>query len=100
MMSYWAEFAYSGNPGQGRLAEDPAWQPWRQGNANGNLLILDTELDGGIRMVQEALTLDGIKAEFFSDPTFSSAAERCDVYRWQFRGEYFVPAEYESMGCR
>ncbi|MEK9822858.1 MAG: carboxylesterase family protein [Gammaproteobacteria bacterium] len=100
MMSYWAEFAHSGNPGQGRLAEDPAWQPWRQGNANGNLLILDTELDGGIRMVQEVLTLDGIKAEFFSDPTFSSAAERCDVYRWQFRDEYFVPAEYESMGCR
>jgi len=100
MMSYWAEFAYSGNPGQGRHAEDPAWQPWRQGNTNGNLLILDTELDGGIRMEQEALTLGDIKAEFFADPAFESAAERCEAYRQQFWGSNFDPAAYASMGCR
>ena len=33
VMSYWAEFAYTGNPRQGRKGDLPKWQPWQNGDA-------------------------------------------------------------------
>ena len=98
MMSYWAEFATNGKPGRGRFGEEPLWEPWRQAET-GHLNILDTDLDGGIRMHQKALFEGEIRAEFIADKTYASVEEKCKAYRNIFWADSFSQTEYESLGC-
>jgi hypothetical protein len=67
--------------------------------APGNFIVLDTELDGGIRMEREVLTKDGLRAGFLAED-FGSQDEKCQGYRSVFRDSVFSPAEYESLGCQ
>lgn len=100
MMSYWANFAYTGSPAQGRDSAQPEWQAWSNEEGQPKMLILDTEQDGGIRMSTDSVTLDGIKAEFLADD-FSNAMSRCYVYRAAFeRSGGFDPEEYAGFGCQ
>tara|TARA_B100001564_G_scaffold108457_1_gene89959 strand:+ start:266 stop:2050 length:1785 start_codon:yes stop_codon:yes gene_type:complete len=48
MQSYWAEFAYTGNPGKGRDNNLPRWNSWS--NLGDKFLILDSQNDQGIVM--------------------------------------------------
>jgi para-nitrobenzyl esterase len=99
MMSYWAEFAYSGDPGRGRSGKEAAWTCWQNGGKNRlRLMILDTELDRGIRMSSEFATMDGLKAEFLSETGFRNQEAYCDAYKSLFRGDDFVQSEYENLG--
>jgi len=86
MMSYWAEFAYSGSPGRGRDGTLPEWRPWARspvpeldGGAAETFLVLDTQAGGGIRMSADASTpadvLRAMMAAGIAD------AERCEVLR-------------------
>lgn len=51
MMSYWSEFARSGDPGKGRKGEQPSWERWASGAPDGAAtMVLDTPADGGARM--------------------------------------------------
>ena len=97
MMSYWAEFAYTGNPGRGRNGEASAWLPWTSTNAAYNLL--DTSLDGGVRMAAGALTPEGVKKTFLKDKSFKSQEARCMSYKSVFRGRNFDPDAYRNAGC-
>ncbi|MEX0618077.1 MAG: carboxylesterase family protein [Pseudohongiellaceae bacterium] len=98
MMSYWANFAYTGDPGQGRQGNLPEWQQWRNGDGNSKMIILDSERDGGIRMSDEEVTLESIKADFLR-AEFSSHQNRCDTYRETFAGTTaFEPGEYATLG--
>jgi len=99
MMSYWAEFAYTGNPGNGRNGEEPDWLPWRM-DSSGHFNILDTDLSGGIRMDQQVLFIEEIKAEFFADQSYRSREERCWGYRAAFSNFSFDQTEFESLGCQ
>lgn len=47
MSSYWAQFAYTGDPGRGRALDLPPWSRWLE---TGGYLVFDTQADGGIRM--------------------------------------------------
>ncbi len=47
MSSYWARFAYTGDPGRGRALDLPRWSRWQ---GEGEYLVFDTQADGGIRM--------------------------------------------------
>ncbi len=98
MMSYWAEFAHSGNPGQGRAGEEPAWLPWGN-NGGGSFNVLDTELDGGIRMEQGMLTVASVKAEMMEELAGLGKDERCFSYTMSTMVGHFDDAEYESLGC-
>ncbi len=100
MMSYWTAFAHNGSPGTGLSGEQETWQPWRNAQGGGHYLILDTEIDRGIRMTQGVLRADEIKAAFRNDSSYQSTAERCLAYRSAFFGQYLDRVEYESMGCR
>src|SRR5690606_13891110 len=40
MMSYWAEFAYTGDPGRGRDGNEVPWLPW--GSGGKTMIVLDT----------------------------------------------------------
>jgi len=100
MMSYWAEFAHHGTPGRGRVIEEPEWLPWRQGQESGHYMILDTDLDGGIRMTREVISLDEIKTAFFVDSSHKNQDEKCLSYRSAFFGYNYDQDEYTSLGCR
>ena len=99
MMSYWAEFAYTGNPGKGRSGTEVQWTPWQNGDKNRpRLMVLDTELDRGIRMSSQWLTLADLKARFLADESFTIQKKYCERYKSLFKGDDFVPSEYQTLG--
>jgi len=82
MRSYWAEFGYAGDPGQGRTGELPRWTPWD--DATGDVhrqMILDTEADGGIRMGSELVTMERVLDAVGVDERLDDARDLCIVYR-------------------
>ncbi len=98
MMSYWAEFAWTGTPGRGRGGDQLAWTPWENGADTPRLLVFDTPSDGGIRMSAFLLTMDDLRERLLADTSFDSLEEHCAMYRQTFRFEDFVPAEYDALG--
>jgi para-nitrobenzyl esterase len=104
MMGYWAEFARSGAPGQGSDGSLPRWTPWTRVPDVAKLMVLDTEADGGPRMVADHVTRRGVVARVFADERFESDAERCAVLaelaRW---GRGLTRDDYANVGggrCR
>jgi para-nitrobenzyl esterase len=99
MMSYWAEFAYMGDPGRGRSGNEVAWTAWQNiDEGDLRLLILDTEIDRGIRMSSERVTMANVKARFLADPSYTDQQKYCEDYKMLFQGEHFVKSEYENLG--
>ena len=98
MMSYWAEFAHSGNPGAGRDGTETPWLAWgREGKTS---IILDTPTDGGIRMDDERVTMASLKAELLADTDFGGRYEQCATYVRTFREtDLFGLDEYNTLGC-
>jgi hypothetical protein len=79
MMSYCAEFAYSGAPGRGRNGDLPEWTAWNPDPAGPKYLVLDTPEGGGLRMASETLTVERAVAGLLADPRFVEARRRCAV---------------------
>jgi para-nitrobenzyl esterase len=75
MMSYWAEFARTGNPGRGGRGDLPEWKP------GPSYLLLDTAAGGGLRMSDETLTEETAFARIAADPRLRNDEERCRVAR-------------------
>jgi para-nitrobenzyl esterase len=96
MMSYWAQFAVSGDPGTGRDGREVPWLAW--GTDGHRSIILDTEADGGIRMTDEEVTLASIKAELAADPGITDPEERCRLYVSNVGGAGFDQTEYDNFG--
>jgi para-nitrobenzyl esterase len=99
MMSYWASFAWTGDPGRGRRGELPAWTAWDDRAGAPKYMILDTPDGGGLRMGSEAVTVESVLAQVESDPRLATQRERCFVYHelaaW---GRGFEREQYESAG--
>ena len=96
MMSYWAQFAYTGDPGRGRSGDLPEWQSW--GPEPGQFLIFDTESDGGLRLSNETLSNAIVLEQMLNDDRFESATERCEIYFDFVRyGRQLTSAEYETI---
>lgn len=98
MMSYWAQFARTGNPGFGTDGAQSQWLPWMT-DAPGNFIVFDTGLDAGIYMAREILTEASVRAAFLAED-FSSQDEKCQSYRSVFFNTGFDQTEYESLGCQ
>ena len=104
MMSYWAEFAYSGAPGQGRNGDLPLWQPWPAATddaaaTNPNrVLLLDSENDGGIRMAPDLATRATIATDLAADTRFSEA-QRCHLAKRLFTGRYSDSPDSIANNC-
>ncbi len=102
MMSYWAQFAATGDPGQGRKGELPRWQSWT--DSQGAFMVLDTEAGGGLRLDSDGVTAAKLKQRIAEDPALQDPEKRCTLYAQFFHGDlhtrrYFNQAEYEAMGC-
>jgi para-nitrobenzyl esterase len=96
MMSYWAEIAWRGRPGQGRDGEQPAWTPYSA--AKPSFMVLDTKEGGGVRAAVGSLEKKHILAAVQSDQRLRDARERCAVYRELARfNDLLTRAEYEAL---
>jgi para-nitrobenzyl esterase len=102
MMDYWAEFAYSGDPGTGRSGSLVPWNAW-QVNGN-NIMLLDSVKDGGIRMAEVRTNVADIKTKLASDEVLTKTEERCEAYAFLFlhgyqTSHFWNPGEYAALGC-
>lgn len=102
MRSYWSEFARNGDPGRGREGDLPRWEAWN--NSDANLMVLDTEAGGGLRMVNEPMTIAMLKERVARDPHIPDIHSRCTMFAAMFLrandgDDIWDPAEYEALGC-
>ena len=86
MMSYWAEFAYSGDPGKGRSNNLAQWKAWSESE---KYIILDSEEDQGLVMVDSEVTVDSIFNELPTDEKFTQD-EKCQLlFSMSYSGDEF-----------
>lgn len=102
MMSYWANFAYTGDPARGRDNDSPQWEAWK---ANGNnVLLLDEDADGGVRMDEVRTNVADIKRKLATDTVLESLKDRCEAFAALFlhgyqTSDFWNPKEYQELGC-
>ena len=102
MRSYWSEFASTGAPGTGRSGVLPQWRPWS--NAGANLMLLDTASGGGLRMVNEPMTVAMLKERIAQDPNIPELRSRCALHVQLFLlanagDDVWNEADYNALGC-
>jgi para-nitrobenzyl esterase len=102
MVSYWSQFADTGDPGRGRAGDLPRWSAWDASAPDApRFMILDTEADGGLRMSSDAVTNADVIARAEADTRFRDQRERCELYhalvRW---GRNMTPEQYAEGSCR
>jgi len=101
MRGYWAEFARTGQPGNGGNDSLPEWTAWQPGAPTKLLLDMPRE---SIRLTRDTLTVAELKKRLREDPKIKSAIERCELYAQLFRYaltiDFFNRKEYEAMGCQ
>jgi len=71
MMSYWAHFAYTGDPSRGRSGQEVEWTEWQNGAPDQQrLMIFDSFSDRGNRMSSERITKPMLEARLLNDGPF------------------------------
>ena len=86
MMSYWAEFAYSGTPARGKDESLAEWSAWTNESGAKKLMLLDSGAGMGNRMVSTSLTYEDIAGQLAADDRFDSEA-KCKLARRMFEPE-------------
>ena len=79
MMSYWAEFAYNGNPSKGREENLPDWKSWDPNPDGEKFIILDSTNDSGIRMTKDYLTQEGLFEMLAVDNNIDDYKWKCEI---------------------
>ena len=96
MSSYWAAFAYTGDPGMGVNESEPVrWMPWDNDQETNKMIILDTPQgtlqatlqDKGIRMSQDELTLDSFRQALRDEAGFTNHDQKCRTYLRTFNND-------------
>ena len=104
MMSYWAEFAYTGDPAAGRNKDLPQWASWNNQAGQSKMLILDTTEGGGIRMSPESVTFKNLVARIEADRSLATQKEKCAMFVKIFHGRFeWDSAVYNNLagdGCQ
>ncbi|MFT5098124.1 MAG: para-nitrobenzyl esterase [Flavobacterium sp.] len=97
MRSYWANFAYTGNPGRGQSKDLEVWKEWDSSDKIvPRILIIDTD---NIRMQTDKLSMEKLKQQFLTEDFSNNQKGGCDMYERMFRGEEYSQSEYVNMGC-
>jgi len=101
MMSYWAQFAYTGDPAHGRTGELPRWAAWDdRSTTSDKFIIFDTPANGGVRMAHDVLTKAGIVAEIDADPRLPTQRDKCErLHDLAGRSGYFTAEDYATARC-
>jgi para-nitrobenzyl esterase len=99
MMSYWAEFAYSGSPGRGREGELPEWRAWDDSSPDApKYAVLDTPEDGGVRLASRTYTMRDVVADLLEDSRLDGARQKCGVLRNLTDWDYLSREDYAAAG--
>ncbi len=81
MSSYWAAFAYHGDPGSGfNDSEALRWESWSDNSNDDHIILFDSVNDRGIRMASDRISFDGIQQELQQETGFNRQEEKCTVY--------------------
>jgi para-nitrobenzyl esterase len=101
-MSYWAQFAYTGDPASGRNGELLRWTAWDNASAaDGKFMVFDTPAHGGVRMSSGVVTKAGVVAEIEADPRMPTPRDKCERFRDLARHSgYFTEDDYATAGSR
>jgi para-nitrobenzyl esterase len=98
MVSYWTEFAATGDPGRGRDGTLPHWTAWDDGRPDApKFMVLDTEEGGGVRMSSDSVTRQALLARVLAEPRFGGPRERCAFLR-EMIPRSLSATEYASVG--
>ena len=100
MMNYWGQFAHTGDPGRGSDESAPRWHSWSE--EGDHLILLDTNADGGVRMIEDRMTIDRLKQRLLDDD-FLDQEQKCEMYRKTFLTSFsanfgFDMDEYRQFG--
>ncbi len=99
MMSYWAEFAYNGSPGQGRAGDLPLWKNWNNEPAKEKMMVFDTAEDGGVRMSGDYVTFQKLVSRIEKDQTLASQEAKCRLFVRMFYDRFeWDQTTYENLG--
>jgi para-nitrobenzyl esterase len=98
MVSYWTEFAATGDPGRGRDGTLPQWSAWDDSRPDApRFMVFDTEADGGVRMSSESVTRQALLERVLAESRFGGPPERCAFLR-EMIPRNLSAAEYTSLG--
>ena len=102
MMDYWSAFAHNGHPGRGLSGQQALWNNWAY-NGN-NVMLLDTQADGGRRMQEVRNNVADIKVKLAQDDVLSGQKDRCEAYAALFlhgyqSSDFWSEKEYSELGC-
>lgn len=99
IMSYWAEFAYSGAPRKGRKGELPQWRIFRYDGNVGEKLLFDVPDGGGIRMDNSYFTKEEVLRRLTRGTELDSLEARCRLYQKIIHQPItrIVPGEYNLL---
>jgi len=75
MVSYWTQFAYTGDPGKGRSGDLPHWKAWSDTE---KYMVLDSENDRGLTMVNSEVTIDSMIEDLRKDMRMTKD-EKCQT---------------------
>ena len=103
MMDYWASFAHTGHPSKGLSGEQTMWSSWSY-NGN-NVMVLDTQADGGRRMQEIRNNVADIKLKLTQDEIIADQKDRCEAYAALFlhgyqSSDFWNENEYSKLGCK
>ena len=77
MMSYWVNFAATGDPGRGVDGRQPTWGAWTTTAGAPTLMLLDSPKGGGVRMSADRESATRIVSDLLADKRFATQADRC-----------------------
>jgi len=100
MMSYWTNFAYTGSPAKGRNNELPEWSTWNIESEAHKFIVLDAG-ENAIKMSNQELFEEQLKARLENDTSITEQAERCELYKSLFVPNdlsHFEMKEYLEFG--
>lgn len=81
MMSYWANFAKTGEPAKGADGALAEWTRWPGSEEGERIMIFDSPADGGWRMQDGKLSAEDVTSSIASDPALSKEGQRCLVFK-------------------
>ena len=98
MRSYWAQLAYTGDPGRGRKGDLPAWTAWDESSpASPKYVVLDTAAGGGVRMSSEVYDKDRLRAEIRDDARMPTQRDKCEQLRGlALHSGYYTREDYAA----
>lgn len=75
VMSYWFQFAHTGDPERGRSGDLPQWKAW---GTDGNVMILDAGASGGPRITTDDHSSAALWRRLAEDDRLPTIEDKCD----------------------